>query len=219
MSQSIDLKQADRKVFTASFDDGLVDIFISSVTLMFAVGPLTTAYINPYLGDFWGDLLGTVMFLPLWGITYLVLRWIRKKFVGPRRGVIKFGPTRKRKMSTFSWLMLTLNVVFLILGILFAVVPSGPGWLNVLPFSAMVLISFTLAAYFLDLNRFYIYGLMLGLAPIVGEWLYREFGVSHHGFPVTFGIATVVIFLVGLVKLFSILRENPFPVEEPTPQA
>ncbi len=46
MSQDIDLKRADRKVFAASFDDGLVDIFISSVTLMFAVGPLTTTYIN-----------------------------------------------------------------------------------------------------------------------------------------------------------------------------
>jgi hypothetical protein len=46
MSQEIDLKEADRKVFAASFDDGLVDIFISSVTLMFAVGPLTTTYIN-----------------------------------------------------------------------------------------------------------------------------------------------------------------------------
>jgi purine-cytosine permease-like protein len=50
-----------------------------------------------------------------------------------------------------------------------------------LPFSVMVLISFTLAVYFLDLNRFYIYGFMLGFAPILGEWLFQEFGIAHHG--------------------------------------
>lgn len=87
-----------------------------------------------------------------------------------------------------------------------------------LPFSVMVLISFTLAVYFLNLNRFYIYGFMLGFAPILGEWLFQEFGIAHHGYPVTFGIATLVIFMIGLIKLFSMLRENPFPIEETVPQ-
>ena len=84
MSQGIDLKAADRKVFSASFDDGLVDIFIASFSLMFAVGPLTTTYLNAYLGGFWGDFLGTMMFLPFFGVVYLLLRWVRKRFVAPR---------------------------------------------------------------------------------------------------------------------------------------
>ncbi len=48
MSQNINLKEADRRIFTASFEDGLVDIFLSSVVLMFAVAP----FLSVYLGDF-----------------------------------------------------------------------------------------------------------------------------------------------------------------------
>lgn len=214
MSESIDLNKADRRVFSASIDDGLLDIFISSVTLMFVLGPITTTYLNAFLGDTWGDFIGTVMFIPLWVMVFLVLRWIRKNLVVPRMGLVKYGPTRKKKLSKFSWVMMTLNVIFLIAGFVMSVVPRGSGWLSVLPFSAIVLISFTIAAYFLDITRFYVYGLLLGLAPILGEWLYREFGVAHHGFPVTFGIATLIIFLVGLIKLLSILREEPFIDEE-----
>ena len=73
MSQDIDLKQADRKVFSASFDDGLVDIFIASFALAFALGPFTTRFLNPHLGDLWGDFVGTLMiFLPVWGMIILI---------------------------------------------------------------------------------------------------------------------------------------------------
>lgn len=214
MSQSIDLNKADRKVFTASFDDGLIDIFISSVTLMFALGPFTTTYLNEFISDSWGDFLGTVMYVPLWVVVFLLMYWIRKKLVVPRMGLVKYGPSRKKKMSVFSWVMLMLNLVFLIMGVVISIIPRGPGWLNILPFSAIILVSFTMAAYFLDLTRFYVYGLMISLSPIVGEWFYREFGIPHHGFPLTFGITTLVIFLVGLIKLLTILRENPYPEEE-----
>lgn len=214
MSQSVDLNKADRKVFAASFDDGLIDILISSVTLMFAIGPITTTYLNPFLGDSWGDFLGTVMYVPLWVVVFLVLYWIRKNLVVPRMGLVKYGPFRKKKMTIFSWVMLLLNMVFLMIGTVISIIPREPGWLSVLPFSAIVLVSFTIAAYFLDLTRFYVYGLMISLVPILGEWFYREFGVPHHGFPLTFGITTLVIFLVGLIKLLTILRENPYPDEE-----
>jgi hypothetical protein len=42
------------------------------------------------------------MFLPLWGIVFLVLRWIRKNLVVPRMGVVKYGPKRRKKMTTFT---------------------------------------------------------------------------------------------------------------------
>ena len=37
-------------------------------------------------------------------------------------------------------------------------------------FSLTLLAGFSLAAYFLDYPRLYIYGLLLGIAPFVGEW-------------------------------------------------
>jgi len=215
LSQEIDLRTVDRKVFTASFDSGLVDIFLSGVTLMFAVGPLTTTYLNPYLGDFWGDLLVALMYLPFWGILYLVLRWIHQKLVAPRMGVVKYGPARRKKMSLFTWIMLALNIIFVILGIVAFRNPDSPGWTITLPFTFMLLLSFSLAGYFLNLNRLYIYGIILALAPLVGEYLYQTFGAVHHGYPITYGLSTVIIFVTGLIKFITFMHHNPLPSVDP----
>jgi hypothetical protein len=207
MSKNISLKEADRKVFTTAFDDGLVDIFIASVVMMFAVA----AFLSVYLGDFWSS----AIFLPVWGLLFLVLYWVRKNVVQPRIGVVKYGPIRKKKLTLFIGIMLVLNIAFMILSLIAFRNPDAPGWTIPLPFSAMVLVSFSIAGYFLDINRFYAYGIMLGTAPMVGEYLYQNFGASHHGFPVTFGISAVIILLTGLIKLITLLRGNPLPTEEP----
>ena len=39
MSQEVDLKEAERKVFRSTFQDGLVEIMLGSVVLMFAIAP------------------------------------------------------------------------------------------------------------------------------------------------------------------------------------
>ena len=122
MSERIDLKEADRRVFATSFDDGMVDIFISSVGLMLVIGPL----LSVYLGDFWSS----AIFLPFWGVIYLVIRWVRKNVIKPRSGVVKYGPMRRKKMTIFTGIMLALNVIFLILGMyaFFSFIPGSSGW-------------------------------------------------------------------------------------------
>ena len=210
MSQDTYIKHAERKVFTASFDDGLLDIFISCWVLMFAVAP----YLSGYLGDFWSS----AIFLPFWGLVYLVLRWVRKHLVIPRIGVMKGGAIRRRKLSIFSLVMLAINVIFFVLASVFALTPVGTGWSSALRFGGMfgvmLLISFSITGYFLDLPRLYLYGLMLALAMPVGEWLYRMFGVPHHGFPVVFGFSAAILFLVGVVRFVILLNDNPLPAEE-----
>ena len=206
MSDEINLKEADRKIFSTSFDDGLLDIFLASVVLMFALAP----FLSKYLGDFWSSFI----FLPFWGALYLILRWLRVHVVNPRIGTVKYGPTRKKKITVFTIVMLVLNTVFLILGMVAFAIPGDSGWRFILPFGAMVLILFSLGGYFLDLTRLYVYGLMLALAAPVGEWLYQNFGASHHGYPVTFGLSALVIFLVGLVKFITLVRDNPLPPED-----
>lgn len=206
MSENVNLKEADRRVFTASFEDGLVDIFLSSVVLMFAVAP----FLSVYLGDFWSS----VIFLPFWGVIYLVIRWIRKNVIKPRSGVVKYGPMRRKKMTLFTGIMLALNVIFVILGMFAFFMPQSPGWTVTIPFSAMLLISFSLAGYLLDVTRFYVYGLMLAGGFFVGEWLYQTYGVSHHGYPIVFGISAGIIFLTGLIKLITFINDNPLPTDE-----
>jgi len=204
--KNISIKEADRKVFRTSFDNGIVDILISSVVLMFALAP----FLSVYLGDFWSS----AIFLPFWGAVYLIMLWTRKNVIKPRAGVVMYGPLRKKKMTLFTGIMLTLNVVFFILGLVAFVMPFGRGWTITLAFAGMVLISFSLAGYFLDVTRFYIYGLLLSGGFIVGEWLYQTFGVSHHGYPIVFGISAGIIFLIGLFKLIAFVQANPLPTDE-----
>ena len=86
MSDHKTLKAVDRKIFTSYFQDGLLDIFLAAFVLMFAVGP----FLSGPLGDFWG----TVIFLPFFGLVYLILRYIRKRVVSPRIGSVTWGEMR-----------------------------------------------------------------------------------------------------------------------------
>ena len=86
--KNISIKEADRKVFRTSFDDGLVDIFISSWVLMFVV----VLFLSVYLGDFWSS----AIFLPFLGAVYLILLWIRKNVIKPRAGGQVWSAAQKK---------------------------------------------------------------------------------------------------------------------------
>lgn len=206
MSQQVSLKEAERKVFRTTANDGLWDVFLGSFFLMFAVAP----YLSESLGDFWSS----AVFLPLWGLVYLVIRLIRKYVVTPRVGVVKFGRARKAKLAKFTVVMLVLNVLAFLLGLI-AALSFGeiPGQVTSIIFGMILLVGFSVAAYFLDLARLYIYGLLVGLAPVVGEWLWNQGYAAHHGFPITFGIAAGIMILVGLSLFGRFLYDNPVPTE------
>lgn len=202
MSQMISLKEAERKVFRTTFNDGLVDIFLGCFFLMMVIGP----YLSEYLGDFWAS----AVFLPFWGLVYLTLRYIRKQVVAPRTGVVKFGQVRIAKLKKFTYIMLVVNILVLILGLVVAAnYMKVPGQITSVMFGMILLIGFTTAAYLLDFNRLYFYGLLVGIGPLVGEWLWSHGYVTHHGFPITFGISSATMILTGLAVFARFLRDNP----------
>lgn len=206
MSHQISLKEAERKVFRATYNDGLWDIFLGCFFSMFAIAP----FLSPSLGDFWSS----AVFIPFLGLVYLVISLLRKYVVTPRVGLVKFGQARKTKLLKFTVLMLVVNIIAFILGSI-AALSFGriPGQMYTFIFGLILLIGFSIAAYFLDFNRLYIYGLLLGLSPLVGEWLWTQGYAAHHGFPLTFGIVTGIMILVGLVVFLRLLRDNPVPIE------
>jgi MFS family permease len=208
MKSNKTLKAADRKIFTTYFDDGLVDIFLAAFVLMFVIGP----FLSVPLGDFWG----VAIFLPFWGLVYLILRYLRRRFVTPRLGSVTWGDMRKRKLRTGGIIMLVLNVIFLGLGVVAFMFPIQSGLVSSLRFGAMILILFTAAGYFYDYGMLYVYGVLIALALPVGEWLYQTAGFSHHGYPVAFGSVAGIMLVRGLVKFFTILKTPPPQVEEQT---
>jgi MFS family permease len=208
MSTNKTLKAVDRKIFKTYFEDGLLDIFLAAFVLIFALAPL----LSGTLGDFWSSFV----FLPFYGVVYLILRYLRRRFVTPRIGSVKWGAMRAKKLRTGSIILLVINLVFLALGFLAFMMPIGSGWMMSIRFSVMMLILFSAAGYMLDFNSLYVYGVLIALAMPVGEWLYQNAGFSHHGYPVVFGCLAGTMFVRGLVTFITFLKNTPDQVEEPT---
>jgi len=208
VSQGVTLREAERRAFTGSFQDGLLDIRIGCVAIMFAIAPLLS---DAGMGDFWSSMV----FLPFWALIWLGVRILRQRVTIPRIGVVEFGPWRKARLSRLTALLVVTNVVVLGLG-LGVSQHREPAW-SVAPFllGGGILLFFCSGAYWLDLVRLYWYGGVLALAPLGGEWLYQEFSAPHHGFPITFGFASGVIILSGLFQFVRLMYEVPVPAEEP----
>lgn len=206
MSEQISLKQVETSAFRSAFDDGLWDVFLGCFVLMFALAPL----LSERLGDFWSSMV----FLPFWGLVYLVIWLVRRYVVTPRIGVVRFGRARKARLTRFSVAMVAINVFALILGLIAAAnIGRFSGQVTAVVFGMIFLIAFSLMAYFLDVGRLYVYGLMMGVTPFAGEWLFVRGYASHHGYPVVFGIAAGVMIAVGLVLFLRLLRDNPLPAD------
>ena len=206
MSERISLKKAERKVFESAFGDGLWDIFIGCIVLMFAIAP----HLSRHLGDFWSS----AVFVPFWALAYLTIWLVRKHVITPRVGTVKFGPWRRGRLLKFNIVMFIVCIVGLGLGILSALsFWTVPGWMHSARFPLIILVGFSIAAYFLNFTRLYIYGVLVALSPLIGELLYVSLHVPHHGFPVTFGITAGIMILVGLVKFIRLLRDYPDPAE------
>jgi hypothetical protein len=207
MSNQISLEQAEKRAFRTKYDDGLWDILAGCFFLIFVIA----LFLSARLGDFWTSAaFGAFMLLLLLGV-----RLIRKHVVVPRVGVVKFGRARKAKLRKFTLVMLVVNIVAVILGIFAATqFEKLSGQMIAIIFGLILLAGFSLAGYFLDFSRLYIYGLLLGLSPQVGEWLYGKGLATHHGFPVTFGTSAAIMILVGLAVFARLLRDSPVPLEE-----
>ena len=190
-----DLKAVERDAFRATADDGLWDLLVASMVAMFAIAPL----LSGSLGDYWSS----AIFLPVFGAVYFAIRLVRERVVVPRVGVVEYGPGRNKRLKTFGVVMMIVNVFALVVGaIAFAAFERSVVDPVVFPIilSLIVLTGSSLAAWQLEIPRFFFYGILLAVGTLVGEWLWRQGLVSHHGFPVVFGVAAVVIAVSGLLR-------------------
>lgn len=86
-------------------------------------------------------------------------------------------------------------------------------WLFPAAFSIVAMITLGGAAYYLDFPRLIVYGILIALSPLVGEFMYQTWGVLHHGFPITFGISAAVMIIVGVYLFIRFLQRYPLPTE------
>ena len=209
MTEKISLREIEQKVFKTAVNDGLMDIFLGCFFLIFVIAP----FLSARLGDFWSSFV----FLPFWGLVFLILWVVRRKVVSPRIGQVAYGKARKTKLMRFSLVMLVINIIVFVVGLVVALSTDlVPGQIYSYFIGLMLISAFSIAAFFLNLNRLFFYGLLVGFAPLIGEWLWSRGLVTHHGFPVTFGAVSGVMIVVGLILLTRLIRNNPTPNNEIT---
>jgi hypothetical protein len=214
MSQSVSLKELERKAFRSTFQDGLWDIFLGLLLLNMGGGTL--------LGGSGMSPLGSMVVLTGFVLLVLLGFWAGKKFITtPRIGVAKFGPQRKSKLKMVR-LVLFLSVLVGVLMFIWGVGAwSGrlPYLLGELPIPAYVwavqcLVVFGLAAYFMDVPRFYLYAVLYALPFPLGILLARNTDLAGSVcMALTFGIAGGVMVLWGVILFVRFLRQYPAPAE------
>ncbi|MFC1640156.1 hypothetical protein ACFL3B_05275 [Gemmatimonadota bacterium] len=193
-----DLKKLERTTFRAAADTGLWDLLLASYLATFAIVLL----LSGRLGDFWSS----AILVPVCAGVYLIIRIIHTRVVLPRVGIIEVGSRRRTHLRRLSSIMLVVNLVAFALGI-FAATRSAAGQDFPVPLvlSLTLLVGFSLAAFLLGIPRLFVYGVLVAGAPLVGEELFQRGYASHHGWPITFGVAAAIIFVSGLVRFWRIL--------------
>jgi hypothetical protein len=211
VSQTINLKELERKAWTSYFQDGLWDIYLGLLLLAMAVSAL--------LSDVgFSESLGMTVLIGLQGLAVLVL-WVGKKLITvPRMGRVRFGPKRKAKLS---WVRVILFISVLVGAGVFvaasAMRGNRPGWLNAAFFAPAAwvvnaIVVFSLGAYFLDFSRLYLIGVMYAL-PVPLDILLDELAGIDLSF-IAFGVPAMVILIIGLVVFTRFLRDYPLLPEE-----
>lgn len=215
MSVPVSLKDAERRAFRSVFQDGLWDIYLGLLLGTMGVGVLFASGSRSVLKGI----------IALFGFVCLCMLafWAGKKYVTtPRLGLVKFSPRRKAKVRNVRvvlFLSALLGVVTLFIG-LSPGPTSVPEWAAHMPLAAyiwvmQVLVVFSIGAYFLDVPRFYLYGVLYAM-PFPAAIALDESGIVASGkvaFPLTFGASAGIMILVGLGLFVRFLREHPLPTE------
>ncbi|MFH1941868.1 MAG: hypothetical protein ABIL68_07160 [bacterium] len=203
MTQTLDLKALEKKAFRSTFEDGLWDIFIGLIFLQFAVAPLLNGL---GLGDFWSSFI----FLPVYLIVMVLLWMAKKRIILPRIGFFKASTERKTKMKRMNIILFIIMMIGFIVGVVIFITNIRPvHWIFPGVFTTIVFLNFGMGGYYLDVQRFYAYGLLNGLAIPVGEILYRKAGASHHGFPIVFGMTSGIMIVTGILLFMRFMRSHP----------
>ncbi len=208
MSQNISLKEVERKVFTSTFRDGVWDIVLGLWLLMMGVAPLLEESMP--LSDWWIMILSVPVMLVLWS---------GKKFITiPRMGLVKFGPNRKSLLRLMLTIVSVTLFLSLFLGVLFATnsIPSELATgisIPVIAWVALFIVGFSVAAYFLNLNRLYAYGVLYAVTlpvRIILKQIPDLRSISLCGY----FVSASIILLIGTTLLIRFLRDYPIPTAE-----
>ncbi len=216
MSETIDLKELERRAYRSFFRDGLWDLYLGTILLALGVG-VTISNAGVTWGYLFPDL--HVVTLALYVVSMVILVGGKKLITVPRMGTARFAAPRRRRLGK-SAVMLALGAAAGLVAFLVLANDQIPAAWRAWPtsgailFSANALIVLGALAYFLDFSRLYTYAVLWALALPLSEGLVRYGGLSRIvAFMVGFCGLSGIMLVTGAVLLVRFLRTYP-----PTPK-
>jgi hypothetical protein len=213
MSRTISLKELERKAFTSTFQDGLWDLFLGLQLLAWGLAPLLEEIVP--LSDWWVALLAAPLML-----VYLTIFAAKKYITAPRIGRVKFGSKRKAKVKG----VVAMTFVILLLGLFVGALWWGgiktglPEWVAGIPLPPVIwmvlfITGFSLAAYFLDFSRLYLYGVLYAISLPTRIILKQNPDLGSVSL-IAYFVSAAVMVLIGVAMFVRFLRDYPIPAEK-----
>jgi hypothetical protein len=211
--EQLNIKALEKKAFRSFFRDGIYDVFLGTILLAFGL---------PLILNEFGFMAYKTMTIPLLisiilNIGALLFFVFGKKYItAPRLGIVNFGKTRKRKMMHVK-LLLTISVL---IGVgtffltLLKILPVG-GKTGIpaagVIFGVQALIVFSLAAYFMDFTRLYLYAFLFAVAVPLTFWLKSNTALTYPSLYV-FLLTAGPMLAIGWILFVRFLRQYPHKV-------
>ena len=206
MSETIDLKELEKKAWKSTLEDGIFEIYFGILHLSLALGIVLDKILPESLSA-----IITLSFIGLGFIFFL----IAKKYISqPRIGKVKFArPRIMRYVKTIALLTVNFIVILIIYLIRFSL--RIPMYLYGL---IVGLLFFTLplsfVAYLLQFNRLYVIAILTGLSFFLDEIFALLKIPGPFDSLLAFGIISIIIISIGIVVFIQFLQKYPLPKEE-----
>ena len=206
MSETIDLKELEKKAWKSTLEDGIFEIYFGILHLSLALGIVLDKILPESLSA-----IITLSFIGLGFIFFL----IAKKYISqPRIGKVKFArPRIMRYVKTIALLTVNFIVILIIYLIRFSL--RIPMYLYGL---IVGLLFFTLplsfVAYLLQFNRLYVIAILTGVSFFLDEIFALLMVPEPFDSLLAFGIISTLIISIGIVFFIRFLKKYPLPKEE-----
>jgi hypothetical protein len=212
--EQLNMKALEKKAFRSFFKDGIYDVFLGLILLSFGLPMM----LNEFGWIDYETMIWPLVFALTLNIGALLFFVFGKKYITvPRLGLVRFGKGRKRKMKHVKLILVIsalIGVVIFFL-VLFKLLPVG-GETGIpvagVIFGIQALIVFSLAAYFMDFTRLYLYAFLFAVSLPLTFWLKKNDFFAYPSLYV-FSLTAGPMLVVGCVLFFRFLRQFPMKAE------
>jgi hypothetical protein len=200
MNQKINLKEIERKAYTSYHQDGVIDIALATVVLIFSIIMLGDISLLGGLGGISGILAVSIY------------AGLKKLVTIPRIGYVKFPQQRAQRITMLVLVLGTLSAFMGVVAFLQTAHHGTPEWLMVLIDNYMLTIGISMASLFLlggyafKTKRIYAYALLTLTMFVPGHFI---------DFPLYYYLAAlgVTMLACGLALMIRFIHKFPKPTE------